>query len=107
MKTLETGLHGETEHGPIDLGLIITPDGLGVAIDAPLLGQLRVAFDVGAGGDTKLTSLSREGRPVLGLTDVARTVDLEAQLQSRTSELQAVEERLAEAERTLSQHDAD
>src|SRR5262245_5867119 len=107
MKPFETGLHGDTEQGPIDVGLIVTADGLGVAIDAPMLGQLRAAFDVAAGGDTRLTSLSREGRPVQGLTDVARLVDLETQLQTRTGELQAVEERLAEAERTLAQHDAD
>lgn len=107
MGSYESGVHGETDHGAIDLGLTVTDDGLGVALDAPGIGQLRVAFDLLKDGTTKLTSLSREGLPVLGLTDHARLAELEAQLDATRAALAAAEARTQELERTLEQHDAE
>jgi chromosome segregation ATPase len=114
MNSWEGGVHGEVDAGAIELGLIVTERGVGVALDAPELGRLRAAFDVSSDGTTYVTALSREGVPVQGLTDRRRLLELEQQLESKDQELGAVrttvaalESRLqstkAEAERHLEQ----
>ncbi len=107
MSAYESGIHSDTEAGAIDVGLVVTEAGLGVAIDAPVIGQLRASFDLLDGGATKLTSLSREGVPVLGLTDHARIVELETELEARAAELSRAAARIAELEETLAEHDAE
>lgn len=107
MSAYETGIHSETEAGAIDVGLFADDEGLGVAIDAPVIGRLRAAFDVLEDGSTKLTSLSREGVPVLGLTDHARVAELEAQLERSGAAVATAQARIAELEATLAEHDAE
>ena len=87
MSPYESGVHTETEAGAIDLGVFVTEAGLGFALDAPVIGELRASFDVLADGSTKLTALSRQGVPVLGLTNQARIVELETELEARMREL--------------------
>jgi len=107
MTAYESGAHCDTAAGAIDVGLVVTDSGLGLAIDAPVIGQLRASFDLLEGGATKLTSLSREGVPVLGLTDHARIVELESELEARSAELERAKQRIAELEATLAEHDAE
>jgi chromosome segregation ATPase len=107
MDPFEAGLHGEVEQGTVDLGLIVTEAGVGVALDAPRLGQLRAAFDLLTDGTAKLTSLSREGVPVLGLSDHAALADLTTRLEQQQGELDAAQRRITELEATLAEHDAE
>lgn len=87
MNAYQGGVHGEIDAGAIDLGLVVTEAGLGVALDAPVIGQLRAAFDVLGDGSTKLTALSRQGVPVLGLGDPSRVTELELELEAKQAEL--------------------
>lgn len=107
MGAYESGVHSETEAGAIDVGLVVTDDGLGIAIDAPVIGSLRAAFDVLDDGTTKLTALSRQGVPVQGLTDHARLAELEVELERATSAAAAARARIEELEATLAAHDAE
>src|SRR3954465_15300925 len=83
---LDAGLHTETDAGPIDVGMALSSSSAGMVIDAPGLGMLRVAFEVGDDGSVKLTALSRKskgadlfGAPLL-VMDKARVEVLEAQV---------------------------
>jgi myosin protein heavy chain len=92
----EGGLHADSEAGPIDVGLAVTPDAMGLTIDAPLIGQLWAAFSVLRDGTTRLTALSRrttEGieTPITGLTDESGLARLHAQLDTRESDLTALD----------------
>src|SRR5262245_26707629 len=107
MSPWEGGVHGEVESGAIDVGLFVTETGLGIALDAPQVGQLRAALDVLHDGTTKLTALSREGVPVLGLTDHARVAELEAKLEAAVVELATTKTRIEGLEATLAEHDAE
>lgn len=52
----DAGLHAESDVGPIDVGLSVEPEALGVIVDAPHLGQIRLAFDLDAQGVARLSS---------------------------------------------------
>src|SRR4051812_29553271 len=99
-KHYESGLHGDFEVGPIDVGLAVSTEAMGVAIDAPLLGQLRAAFTVLSDGTTRLTALSRHTAqgvetPVLGLTDEAQLLELSTDLAARQTEVADLAEKVA------------
>src|SRR5882724_6151925 len=106
MNAYEAGIHSDLEAGAVDLGLVVTSSGLGFALDAPVIGQLRAAFDVLADGSTKLTSLSREGVPVSGLTDLSRVAELEVQLDAQRSQLADEQARVQSLEAFVAEHDA-
>ena len=88
--TWHRGLHADSEEGPIDVGVAVTPEAMGVAIDAPLLGHLRAAFTVLRDGTTRLTALSRANAagietPIIGISDEGQLAELASQLEARAS----------------------
>ena len=102
------GAHADSEAGPIDVGLAITSEAMGLTVDAPQLGQLRAAFAVLRDGTTRLTALSRrtaEGidTPILGLNDESRLARLHFELDAREGELRAIEARAQTLEEALAE----
>ncbi|MFZ5438803.1 MAG: hypothetical protein ACOZQL_02280, partial [Myxococcota bacterium] len=98
--TWDAGLHAESDAGPIDVGLSVEPTALGVLIDAPGVGQLRVAFDVTEDGTTRLSRASRllsDGReaPMIAV-DEAKVLQLEGELERLRRTFQAVQTELGE-----------
>lgn len=81
----DAGLHAESEAGPIDVGLSVEPSAVGVIVDAPGIGVLKLAFDVAPDGSARLAQASRklsDGREApLSAVDEARVQQLEGQLQ--------------------------
>ncbi len=72
----DAGIHAECELGTIGLGLAVEPNALGILIEAPYLGQLRVGLDVEPDGTTRISRVSRkmaDGRdaPVRSEQDLA------------------------------------
>ena len=86
----DAGLHGESDAGPIDVGLSIEPSAVGVIVDAPGVGLLKVAFDVDADGTTRLARASRrlsDGREApLVVIDEQQVLRLEGELQRARAE---------------------
>jgi chromosome segregation ATPase len=80
----EAGLHADSDAGSIDVGLSVGPSAVGVIIDAPGLGQLKLAFDVRADGTTRLARAHRrlrDGRDAVPVAvDEAKVLQLEGQL---------------------------
>ncbi|MEW6434656.1 MAG: hypothetical protein AB1730_24420 [Myxococcota bacterium] len=87
----DAGLHAESDVGPIDVGLSVEPTALGLVLDAPHVGQVRLALDVDAQGVTRLSALSRrldDGTPgVLQVADATTSREL-ARLRARVQELE-------------------
>ncbi|MCC6334043.1 MAG: hypothetical protein IT380_08665 [Myxococcales bacterium] len=86
----DAGLHADSDVGPIDVGLSVEPSAMGFIVDAPHVGQIRLALDVDEQGITRLTALSRrlaDGREgTLQATDANTTREL-AQLRARVRAL--------------------
>ncbi len=82
--TWDAGLHAESEAGPIDVGLSVEPSALGLIIDAPGIGLLKLAFDVKPDGTTRLSRASRrltDGRDAsLVAIDESKVLQLEGAL---------------------------
>ncbi len=74
----DAGLHAESEAGPIDVGLCVEPRAVGLMIDAPGIGRLKVAFDVSADGTTRLSRATRNATVIA--VDEARVLQLEGEL---------------------------
>ncbi len=90
----DAGLHAESEAGPIDVGLCVEPSAVGLIVDAPGIGQIKLAFDLQADGTTRLARASRrlsDGRDAtLVAIDEAKVLQLEgalARLQKTHEEL--------------------
>lgn len=108
LHTWEGGAHADLDGGPMDVGLAITPEAMGLTIDAPVLGQLRAAFAVHRDGSTRLTALSRrtaEGidRPIIGLTNDARLARVQYELDQSNEKLRDVEGQLSTTQRELAE----
>lgn len=80
----DAGVHADMERGSIDLGLVVEPESVGVVLDAPQVGVLRLALEVMTDGATRLASASRtlaDGRvTTLAVADEAKVKGLEARL---------------------------
>jgi chromosome segregation ATPase len=80
----DAGVHADSDAGPIDIGLSVEPTALGVVVEAPGVGLLKVAFDVTGDGTTKLARASRrlaDGRDVpLVAVDEGERLRLEGEL---------------------------
>ena len=92
--TFEAGVHADAEVGAIDVGLAVQKDAIGIVIDAPVVGQLKVALEVAPDGTTRLASMQRrlidgtEAKvPPLVVIDETRIVQLEGQLEQQKQEL--------------------
>jgi chromosome segregation ATPase len=88
--TLEAGLHAESEQGPIDVGLSLEAEALGVVVEAPGVGRLKVAFELNDDGQARLVLASRrlaDGRDLAVVIDETRTTRLEGQLLGLEAEL--------------------
>src|SRR5690349_18749968 len=90
----DAGLHAESEAGPIDVGLSVEPSAVGVIVDAPGIGVLKLAFDLTPEGTTRLSRASRklsDGRDAaLVAIDESKVLQLEgalARLQKTHDEL--------------------
>ncbi|MDP2271073.1 MAG: hypothetical protein Q8K32_10110 [Archangium sp.] len=90
----DAGLHAESEAGPIDVGLSVEPSALGLIIDAPGIGLLKLAFDVKPDGTTRLSRASRR------LTD-GRDASLVAIDESKVLQLEGALERLQKTHEEL------
>ena len=55
----DAGLHAESAAGPIDVGLSVEPSAVGLIIDAPGIGILKLAFDLHPDGSARLSRASR------------------------------------------------
>jgi chromosome segregation ATPase len=106
----DAGIHAEADIGTIDLGLAVEPTAIGVILAAPLIGQLKVAFEIEANGTTHLTVVERsdiDGRPmsvpprvVVDETEVRTlTAELERERTKLTHTASTFQERLAQLER--------
>jgi chromosome segregation ATPase len=96
----DAGLHAESDAGPIDVGLSVEPSAVGLIVDAPGIGQLKVAFDLAADGTTKLARASRrlaDGRdaPLIAI-DEAKVLQLEGELLRLKRTLDGVQKELGE-----------
>ena len=102
-ETFETGLHADADFGAIDVGLAVDHGSFGVVIDAPVVGQLQVAFDVAADGSTRVSSLTRKN--VEGLEMRVVLVD-ESQTQALQAELTTLRQTLDASQHTSTQNEA-
>jgi len=104
-ETFETGLHADADFGAIDVGLAVDGGTFGVVIDAPVVGQLRVAFEVAADGITRLSSLARRNAEGLEMqvvvVDETKTRALEAELASLRQSYQAMQSHSSDAHQQL------
>ncbi len=96
----DAGLHAESDAGPIDVGLSVEPSAVGLIVDAPGIGQLKVAFDLAADGTTRLARASRrlaDGRdaPLIAI-DEAKVLQLEGELLRLKRTLDGVQKELGE-----------
>lgn len=96
----DAGVHAELDVGAIELGLATSPSALGLTLDAPRVGHLRLAFDLGPDGTTRLVSLARRGEggeeyPVV-LTDETETLRLKGELEKLKLALRQGREELEE-----------
>ncbi len=91
----DAGLHAQSEAGPIDVGLSVEPSALGLIIDAPGIGLLKLAFDVKPDGTTRLSRASRR------LTD-GRDASLVAVDESKVLQLEGALDRLQKTHEELS-----
>ena len=80
----DAGLHAESEAGPIAVGLSVEPGAVGLIIDAPGIGLLKLAFDLQGDGTTRLSRASRrlsDGRDALLVAiDESKVLQLEGEL---------------------------
>jgi chromosome segregation ATPase len=56
----DAGVHAESDLGGLDLGVAVDEQSLGLVVDSPQLGRIRIALDLDAQGVTRLTALSRQ-----------------------------------------------
>lgn len=85
----DAGLHAESDQGPIDVGVSIESSALGLVVEAPGLGVLRLSFDVAPDGAAKLATASRT-------LDDGRKVAVIAVDETKVLQLQAANSRLDE-----------
>ena len=93
---VDAGLHAETGAGPVDVGLALSDTAAGMVVDAPGLGIVRVAFEVGEEGTIKRTALSR--KTTASDLFVAPIVVLEAQVAAALADARALNGKLANAD---------
>lgn len=87
----DAGLHAESEQGPIDVGLAVDPRALGVMIDAPGFGVVKVALEVADDGRTHLAQATRrlaDGSEAAIAIDETRAIRLEGQMLELVSKVQ-------------------
>ena len=90
----DAGLHAESAAGPIDVGLSVEPSAVGLIIDAPGIGLLKLAFDLHPDGSARLSRASRR------LSD-GRDAELVAIDEPKVQELQGALGRLQRAHEEL------
>src|SRR5258706_10837223 len=98
------GSSAQTAQGPLELGVVVSSDAMGVVVEAPFLGRLRAAFDVLDDGSARLSTLTRRGADgvevhVAGSAELARI----ARLSGALDESRAWEPRARAAEASLAQ----
>ena len=104
---VDAGLHTDTDAGPIDVGLALSETAAGMMVDAPGLGQLRVAFETAGDGSIRLTSLSRKSSAAdlfvapLMVVDRARVDELEGEVATARAAHQEALARLETLESAL------
>ncbi len=86
----DAGLHAESEAGPIDVGLSVEPNAVGLIVEAPGIGLLKLAFDLKPDGTTRLSKASRR------MSD-GRDAALVAIDESKVLQLEGVVDRLRNA----------
>jgi chromosome segregation ATPase len=99
------GSSAQTAEGPVELGVVVSSDAMGVVVEAPFLGQLRAAFDVLDDGSARLSTLTRRGADgrevhIAGTAELARIARLSADLDDSRSwepRARAAEEILAQS----------
>ncbi len=101
----DAGVHAESDAGRIDVGLCVEPTALGLIVEAPGVGTLKVAFDVTPDGTTRLAKASRrlaDGRDVgVIAVDEAQVLKLSGELERLRSTFHAVRHELEELNGTV------
>ncbi len=90
--TFDAGIHAHIEAGTVDIGLSVEPSGVGLIVDAPWVGVLKLAFDVSPDGTTRLSRATRkanaQGDVTLNVFDESRLQPLEQEIVRLQGELE-------------------